>query len=296
MPASSAVLLATVGPLHSRTPATALTQVHRTKLKAALELPGSAVAVTGGGEYLGIYTNPGIALEAALAFQNAADEMAAGSPLAFTGRVVLELWPASVENMPVEHAREILNLAREHCILLTPAFVGEMPAAQRADLVHYDSSSELPALRGVCELDWRERATTFRESTRQLSVARKDQLYRAIRLTRRDKQVIVRPDDCPFSVGRDAACALSIGGPNVSRLHGAIQHEGGKFYFRDDSRNGTYLTTSGEEVHLHAERFPLVAQGVISPGATLVQQTGDVIRYHCLANDPGDGPDEDVSA
>ena len=295
MPApSSAVLLATVGALRDNTNATALTQVHRTKLKAALELPGAAIAVTGGGEYLGIYGNPGIAIEAAISFQTAADELAIGSPLAFTGRVVLDLWPASVENMPVERAREILSHAREHCVLITAAFVGEMSAAQRTNLVYHHGADDAPGLKDVAELVWRDRATTFCESTRQLQVAHKDALYCAVTLSRRGKTVVVRAEDCPFTVGRDAACALNIGGPNVSRLHGAIQHEGGKFYFRDDSRNGTYLTTGGEEVYLHAERFPLVAKGVISPGATLVLQTGDVIRYQCLTEDPGDSPDQET--
>lgn len=290
---SSAVLLATVGSTDSRTQATALTQVHRTKLKAALELPGAAVAVTGGGEYLGIYPNAGVAVQAALAFQTAADELAAGSPLAYTGRVVLDLWPASVENMPVEHAREVINHAREHCILITAAFAGEMPAADRLNLVHYNSLHDAPALQGITELAWRDRAETFRESTRQFSLGKEGSLYKALKLSRRNKTLILRADDCPFSVGRDAACALNIGGPNVSRLHGAVVHEGGKYYFRDDSRNGTYLTTGGEEVFLHAERFPLVSHGVISPGATLVQQTGDVIRYECLVEDPGDLPEDD---
>lgn len=289
---SSAVLLATVGPLRAQVPATALTQVHRTKLKAALELPGAAVAETSGGEYLGIYQSPGVAVEAALAFQTAADELAQGSPLAFTGRIVLDLWPASVEQMPVERAREVLSHAREHCVLVTPAFAAEMPAVQRMDLVAYDEGSEVAVLRGVAELSWRDRATTFRESTRQITTGAKvAEQYQAVRLARRGKEVIVRIDDCPFSIGRDSACALTIGGPNVSRLHGAVIHENGRFYFRDDSRNGTYLTTGGEEVFLHTERFPLVAQGVISPGATLVQQTGEVLRYHCLNQDPGDSPE-----
>ncbi|MES2682732.1 MAG: FHA domain-containing protein [Pseudomonadota bacterium] len=290
---SSAVLLATVGSLRSGDALTALTQAHRARLKAALELPGAAIAVTGGGEYLGVYGSLGIALEAAMSFQIAADELADGSPLAFTGRVVLDLWPVSVENMPVEHAREILHHAREHCILVTAAFAGEMPATHRVDLVHYHSAHESAALQGVTELAWRDRATTFRESTRQVTVGRKDALYSAVQLSRRGKTVVVRAEDCPFSVGRDAACALNIGGTSVSRLHGALQHEGGKFYFRDDSRNGTFLTTGGEEVFLHAERFPLVAKGVISPGATLVQQTGDVIRYQCLTEDPGDALDQE---
>lgn len=297
MPSSSAVLLATVGALRGAPAATALTQVHRTKLKAALELPGAAIAVTGSGEYLGVYNSAGIALQAALAFQTAADELAAGSPLAFTGRVVLDLWPAATENMPVDRAREILAHAHEHCILVTPAFASEMPAGQRVDLIHYPAVAEAAELmRGVTELAWRDRATTFRESTVQMSLNSKDTLYSALKLTRRGKSVLVRAEDCPFSVGRDSACALNIGGPNVSRLHGAIQHEGGKFYFRDDSRNGTYLTTGGEEVYLQAERFPLVSQGVISPGATLVQQLGDVIRYHCLAEDPGDLPEDNEAA
>lgn len=282
----SAVLLAAVGGAPSPLAATALTQLHHIKLKAALELPGAAIAATASAEYLGVYTSAGIALQAALAFQIAADELMAGSPLAFTARVVLDLWPESIKTMPIEQLRKILQQTRERSVLVTPAFAGAMPASERANLAHYEAPGASAVLHGVTELRWVERATSFRESTRQSPTAADELRYHAIKLSRRGKDMLVRAEDCPFSVGRDHACAIQINGPNVSRLHGALLHEGGKFYFRDDSRNGTYLTMGGEEIYLQAERFPLVAKGVISPGATLVQQTGDVIRYQCLADEP----------
>jgi len=282
----SAILLAAVGAPQGQSEVTAVTQLHRGKLKEALELGDAAIAVTSSGEFLGVYHDAGTALDAALSFQTAADELAASSPLAFTGRIVLDIWPTSSEQIPVNHARDILHRARAHCILVTPEFAHVMPANLRNNLAHYTAAGEPIGTARVSEFLWRDRAATFRVSTRMAPSAPKVSHYQAVSLSRRGTTVVITAEDCPFSLGRDAACALAIGGPSVSRLHGAVVNERGRFYFRDDSRNGTYLTTGGEEMFLHNERFPLVSQGVISPGITLVEQTGDIIRYQCLEQQP----------
>lgn len=283
----SAVLLALASPLRSRTAAPTLSSEQRNRLKAALEQRGAGVAVTSAGEFLAVYAQPVLALEAALAFQRIADELGGDLPQsAFCGRTVLDVWPAGSEHMPVERLREIMAHTREHAVLLTPEFAQALPE-DGVVMTPYAGSSESPALAEVREVAWRDSATTFRESTRLASPEQPGQLYGSVKLIRRDKEVLVYPDDCPFSIGRDHACALTVGGPNVSRLHGAIIHETGKFHFRDDSRNGTYLTSGGEEVFVQREHFPLVSRGVISPGAPLVEQTGDVIRYACVVSRTG---------
>lgn len=256
-------------------------------LKAALERPGAAIAVTGGGEYLGMFDRTELALDAALAFLHAAEAInEQGLAGAYAGRVALEVWPEDSE-LPVEHIRQVLALAQEHGLLLTASCIPHLPARLRSELQPLGSRQSNPALQGVMELPWRETAATYREATLFVSSRAQPEQHQALRLTRRGASVLVRPEDCPFTVGRDAACALGIGGPNVSRLHGAVLYEAGKFHYRDDSRNGSYLTSGGTEVFVHAERYPLVAEGVISPGSPLIEQTGDVIRYACLAFDPG---------
>lgn len=95
----------------------------------------------------------------------------------------------------------------------------------------------------------------------------------------------VRSSDCPILIGRDKSCAVQVSGDTASRVHGRIEFENEKFYYVDDSRNGSYvLTASGQEVLLNREKIVLVGEGAISPGAPLSQQTGEVVRYVCTAS------------
>lgn len=96
---------------------------------------------------------------------------------------------------------------------------------------------------------------------------------------------VVRAAECPLQVGREKSCGVSLTGDMVSRVHGVISYERGKFFYADDSRNGSFvLTASGEEVFLRGERLPLIGQGAISPGAPLATQTGQVLRYSCTSS------------
>ncbi|MDP3858834.1 MAG: FHA domain-containing protein [Stagnimonas sp.] len=281
------VLLAHAAPVRGGGP---LGNEHQAKLKAALERPSAAIAVTGGGEFLGMYDRMEHALDAALAFLRLAEELQADGRIGnYCGRAVLEVWPESSEQLPVDRVREILSHARDHSLLLTHDAILHLQPAVRSELLPFElHEGESAALKGVMELPWRDGASTYREKTVHVSSVRDSGRHLALRLTRRGSSQTVRPEDCPYTIGRDSACALIIGGPNVSRLHGAILYDAGRFHLRDDSRNGSYLTTAGNEVFLRADRFPLLSDGVISPGATLVEQTGDVILYRCLTEDPGD--------
>lgn len=269
-----------------------LGQPHQASLKAVLERGGGAIAVTGSSEFLGMYDRVDQGLEAALAFLNLAQELEDGGRSGiYVGRAVLEVWPDDADQLPVDRVRAILGHARDHSLLLTADAAAHLKPSKQAELLPFVlHQGESPALKGVMELPWREGASTFREATVHIS-GRAGELVgtqRALRLTRRGTSQTIRPDDCPYTIGRDSACALIVGGPNVSRLHAAILYDAGRFQLRDDSRNGTYLTTGGNEVFVRADRFPLISDGVISPGATLIEQTGDVILFRCLATDPQD--------
>jgi hypothetical protein len=93
---------------------------------------------------------------------------------------------------------------------------------------------------------------------------------------------VVHPPECPISVGRSKTCGLVLQGDEVSRVHGRIEFEKEKFFYVDESRNGTYvLTQDGTEVNVVNERIMLVGDGVISPGVPMMKQTGQVIRFRC---------------
>jgi hypothetical protein len=107
-------------------------------------------------------------------------------------------------------------------------------------------------------------------------------VFTEITLTVAGRQRVVQISECPLRVGRENTCGVILTGDMVSRVHGSIVYERGKFFYADESRNGSYvLTASGEEVFLKGERLPLIGQGAISPGAPLSTQTGQVLRYSC---------------
>lgn len=110
-------------------------------------------------------------------------------------------------------------------------------------------------------------------------------IFTELRLSINGKPRVVMARDCPLLLGRDKSCGVMVNGETASRVHGHIGYEAGKFYYADESRNGTYvLTAAGEELFLHNERVVLVGEGAISPGAPLAQQTSAVVRYACSSS------------
>lgn len=106
--------------------------------------------------------------------------------------------------------------------------------------------------------------------------------FASITLRVRGVPQTVRSSDCPVTIGRDPTSGVCVSGDTVSRHHGRIDYEHGKFLYVDESRNGTYvLTPAGDELFLLGESLALVGEGAISPGSTVNQQTGDLVRYDC---------------
>lgn len=107
-------------------------------------------------------------------------------------------------------------------------------------------------------------------------------VYTALQLVVQNQSRVIRSSDCPIPIGRHRSCSVIINGETCSRFHGRIEYANNKFRYVDDSRNGSFvLTADGEEVRLHRESIVLIGKGAISPGATISQQKGDVIRYQC---------------
>ena len=110
-------------------------------------------------------------------------------------------------------------------------------------------------------------------------------VFTEITVTVGGKLRVVKASECPLNVGRELTCGLVLSGDMVSRVHGSLGYEHGKFFYADDSRNGSFvLTASGEEVFLRGERLPLIGQGAISPGTPLATQRGQVLRYSCASS------------
>lgn len=120
-------------------------------------------------------------------------------------------------------------------------------------------------------------------------------LFTSLTIKLRGEVRTIAPGDCPVLIGRDASCALRITGPTASRIHGRIEYRQGRYYYVDDSRNGSYvLTGGGEELRVAQDRLVLAGSGAISPGAPIADQKGEVLRYSTQSQKlaMAGGPDE----
>lgn len=137
---------------------------------------------------------------------------------------------------------------------------------------------QIPSL----EEDTVDRAQTRHAPSLQIADAG---VFTEIALSIGGKLRVIKASECPLQVGRERTCGVVITGDMVSRVHGILGYDSGKFYYADDSRNGSFvLTASGEEVFLRGERLPLIGQGAISPGAPLAAQSGQVMRFSCTSS------------
>ena len=192
-------------------------------------------------------------------------------------------------------AGRILPVSRDHSLLLSRDLYESLAPALR-DYARLATPPSLvdgyAELKDLFELDWQ--AAAFRLSVMSdvapPSAPDDDAAEPArLALSHGATELQLSAADCPLTLGRDKSCGLRLDGDVASRVHARIEFEAGQFYFVDDSRNGSYLLTpAGEDIFVHRERLPLMGRGVISPGATLVKQTGELVHYRCLADtEPG---------
>lgn len=185
----------------------------------------------------------------------------------------------------LSRAYHLLPMTRDQTLLLCRDLYEQLdkPLKERARLSASPAlADEQPELADLFDLDWKAAAQRLPQVTGIPEPLDKAYSEDRLEITHGGVQLQLAPQDCPFTLGRDKSCALQLDGDVASRVHGQIEFVHDKFYYVDDSRNGTYLLTpQGEEVFLHRERLPLLGRGVISPGAPVVKQTGEVLRYTC---------------
>lgn len=242
------------------------------QLKVALE-KGSGALAFAFGEFLASYATPTAAVQAAVEFQRVLEDISLQHRelAGLGGRLLVDLWADnSADDVALDRMRGILAALDGNGVLVTDA------ALRQLDGITRGGCHELAP--GLHEIEMSHHRVTFREATRPLRAPLQGDYTT---LTRGGRDTRVAPDQCPFTIGRDASCSLVLGGPNISRLHARILHDQGYFMFQDESRNGTYLIVGGEEVFVHGGRFPMTSAGIISPGVPLSEQAGEVLRYAC---------------
>lgn len=76
-----------------------------------------------------------------------------------------------------------------------------------------------------------------------------------------------------FTIGRSSECDLVVRSDFVSRVHGYLYFQKGKYYYQDTSSNGTELLSSNQEIHLQQDPHQLQNTGQLIIG-------GSIINFH----------------
>lgn len=183
----------------------------------------------------------------------------------------------------VNTAARLTQMAHNGQILTTEETLEQLTPEQRSTSRPFD----IDTLRGktqttrIIEILWEPGVEITRmpdsENTGQHSAI---DISKSLRISVRQQDRIFQPEDTPITVGRESMCMLMIASSFASRLHARIEYRRGKFVLQDQSSNGTYVTANGtNEVFLKNESLLLMRRGIISLGAPLLHQTGEVIRY-----------------
>jgi len=129
----------------------------------------------------------------------------------------------------------------------------------------------------LCELVWRK-SPDVTDVPIDHSVSKPARV--GLRLRYRGKEFVYRRLQESITLGRDAGCTLVVSDAKASRNHCVIERRQDKFFVRDHSANGTYVTVEGEdnETVLRREESTLRGHGWLAFGQPRAQ-SADLLEY-----------------
>lgn len=274
-------------------------QVHRAEaslqqqLRTLIEQRGG-VFVEQSGTLSALFREVGAALETAVAMFERIDalDQSGPAPSGFVARIAVDSGEIELDGKRLHGALRdqlaallvrtpnlSITIGAAAAPLLDPAW------SSRTRPLSVEASEDAAGIApGAVEMPWRLDATTHQEATvlAEAMEAAGTALFSSIELVVAGVSRRLQASDCPCTIGRDTRCDVVLSAGEASRLHATIEYDHNRFYYVDNSRNGSYvLTSAGEELFVHRERLWLVGRGAISPGAPVMQQSGELVRYIC---------------
>ena len=106
--------------------------------------------------------------------------------------------------------------------------------------------------------------------------------HKQLELSCGQQRICLREDLNSLSIGRSETSQLVVPSLLASRQHGEINYSRGRFVFRDQSVNGTFIVRDdGREVSLLRDDYPLSGSGRIGIGEPPSDNPDIVIAYAC---------------
>lgn len=242
-------------------------------MKASTEKTGGRVVKTIGDAVLAVFGSADAAAAAAAEMQASVDNFMPVASRKLGLRVAFHSGPVLQESDDV--FGDTVNLASR---LVSQAQKGQiLTSAETAQLLSPLVRSSTRGLYGIqvkgksedvqlFELVWRRND----EETTVISTGRpaRRPTKSALRLRHQAKELTRRRDNDSVSIGRDPSCGVQIGSQAASRMHCTIEKRQDKWFLKDHSTNGTFVTVEGDtELMLLREELILRRHGVIACGA-----------------------------
>ena len=81
-------------------------------------------------------------------------------------------------------------------------------------------------------------------------------------------------------MGRSKTADIAVAEALASRQHVRLEYRRGKFFIIDQSTNGTYVFSGGNEAFLRREEMPISGAGKISLGRSFSENPQEVVHFN----------------
>ncbi len=239
-----------------------------------------------GDEVMATFDSAEDAFQAALEMQQRVSDLPPVSGVKLAIRVGFHFGPAIEDNNDifgdtVNTAARIVGLAKAEQILTSKQTVETLPALLRESTRDLDELSVKGKAEGVhvFEVLWRE----SEELTMKASAIPMPKVVTRLCVRYRGQTFFMDDKKPLLSMGRDPANDLVIEDRKASRQHARIERRSDKYFFVDQSTNGSYLSITGEpELLLRREEALLRGSGSLCFGSSTSDPLADQATFEHL--------------
>lgn len=211
-----------------------------------------------------------------------ATEQTAAGPISLAIRVGLHHGPAILESGDVfgdavNVAARMASMAKAGQIITTQSTIEELPPILKASSRFIDRApvKGKKETMDIFEVIWQQEDVT-RMSTGVIP----EPLNRAqLELRYHDLSMTMDNDRTSVVMGRSKTADIAVAEALASRQHVRLEHRRGKFFIIDQSTNGTYVFSNGNEAFLRREEMPISGSGQISLGRSFSENPQEVVHF-----------------
>ena len=237
-----------------------------------------------GDEVMAVFSTAEAAFQAAVEMQLRVSDLPPVSGVKLAIRVGFHIGPTIEDNKDifgdtVNTVARIVGLAKSEQILTSAQTIDELPTLLKESTRDLEQLSVKGKADGVhvFEVLWHEtEELTMKASSLRIS----NILSTKLCVRYRGRAYLLDDRNPNLTLGRDQSCDLIIEDRKSSRQHARIERRGDKYFYVDQSTNGSYVAIAGErETLLRREEMLLRGTGKISFGASSTDPNADLAEF-----------------